>query len=707
MARARGLTPHFDMLAENTTTPLSTLQRTLEWIAPARGTPIEAWRQRILAAVLLALVVFGLVAYVPSVYIALAAREYAVVALDTVAYLGILATLLARRASYVLRASVLLGVSFLLAVFFLAGFGFWAAGFEWLMAFPILAAVLLGLRAGVLSVLASALVLLVIGALIPSGAFLWTTTLPAGLPNPTLMWIVNSVSVLLLTTLMTICVGVLFDGLGDEASARRIAEAEAARLATAVEQSDGIVVLLDTSCATRYANASAQTLLGVEPAEVLRAVCERVLHGEPWAGTLQATTPDGEPLPLSGTISPVRDERGAVQYLLATLRDVRRERALEQRLQQGQKLEAIGTLAGGIAHDFNNLLQPILLNTESVQQMLPASSPAQPLLDDVQQAAGSARALVRRILTFTRAMEHDRRPLDLSQLLQESERLLRTSLPPSVTLDTHLADDVIVQAEPGELQQLLLNLTTNAAHAMPDGGTITIAVSRETVAATPDSATTFDVGTEIAVITVHDTGSGMDEFTLARAFEPFFTTKGSGRGTGLGLAMVHGTVTALGGLIVPRSTPGLGTTMRVMLPIVRMPEPTVLAAPVPPAAARHRRVVLVDDDAAVLHATTRLLTRLGWEVEAFSEARAAAERLATQGPHVDLLITDLSMPDMSGLELAEHVRHHHPDLPIVLATGYLELNDVNATLDTHVDHLLAKPYTSAELQQALDATVAS
>jgi CheY-like chemotaxis protein len=396
-----------------------------------------------------------------------------------------------------------------------------------------------------------------------------------------------------------------------------------------------------------------------------------------------------------------------VQYLLATLRDVRREQALEQRLQHGQKLEAIGTLAGGIAHDFNNLLQPIVLNTESVQHMLSSDSPAQPLLEDVQQAAGSARALVRRILTFTRAMEHERRPLDLGALVRETERLLRTSLPPAITLDTQLASDVIVQAEPGELQQLLLNLTTNAAHAMPAGGTITIAVAQESIRLESDQAAGLALGAPVAVLTVRDTGVGMDGPTLTRAFEPFFTTKSSGRGTGLGLAMVHGTVTALGGVVVPQSEPGIGTNMRVLLPITPRPDtPSAHVAP-PMPSARKRRVVLVDDDTAVLQATTRLLMRLGWSVDAFSDARVAAERLAREADAADLLLTDLSMPGMTGLELADHVRHHHPNLPIVLATGYLEHDEMNATIGTRVDRLLTKPFTSRELQQALDAAIAT
>jgi two-component system, cell cycle sensor histidine kinase and response regulator CckA len=705
MAADRGPITDFSMPRPVVPQPSARLQQLLEWIAPAHGTPIEAWRHRILAAVLLALVVFGLVAYVPSVWIAWSMREVSVIALDTVAYLAIVATLLARRARYVWRASILVLLTALLAVFFLVGFGFFAAGFEWLMAFPILAAVLLGLRAGLRAVVASALLLLGLGLLIPTGVFPWAATIPPGLPTAGPMWIVNSASALLLTALTTISVGVLFDGLGNEASARLVAEAEAARLASAIEQSDGVVVLLDAQGTTHYSNASAQTLLGDSPSTALREASEHVLRGEPWAGTLLVTTPSGSPLPLSGTISPVRDEQGAVQFFLATLRDVRREQALEQRLQQGQKLEAIGTLAGGIAHDFNNLLQPIVLNTESVQLLLPPDSPAQALLDDVQKAASSARALVRRILTFTRAMEHDRRPLDLGALVRDTERLIRTSLPASVTMESQLEDGIIVLAEPSELQQLLLNLTTNAAHAIPGGGTITMAVTREIVHADTDLAVTFPIGTSLASLAITDSGTGMDAATLARAFEPFFTTKAPGRGSGLGLAMVHGTVTALGGVILPRSTPGRGTTMRVLLPIAGASAAAVAAAAPATPSAHRRRVVLVDDDAAVLQATTRLLQRLGWDVDAFTDPRAAATRLTDATTCPDLLMTDLSMPMMTGLELADHARRHHPMLPIVLATGYLEHDDMHAALGARVDQLLTKPFTSVELHRALDAAV--
>ena len=677
----------------------------LDWIAPMTGTPIEAWRRRILASVLFALVAFGLLAYVPSVYVAWQAGETGVIVIDTVMYAFMTGILLARNLAYRWRAIAVVLIPAILGVFFLAGFGFFAAGFEWVMIVPILAAVLLGLRTGLLALGAIALTLLVIGLAIPTGNLPWSNSMPGFMPPAHIMWVVNSVSVLMLAALATVAVGVLFDGLGDEASARRVAEVEALRLAAAVEQSDGLVALYAADGTLRFANQSARELLGPNAPEALRGLWPQVLGGTPWAGNLELPRAEGRPRPLSGSLSPVRAADGTVEHVLATLRDITRERALEQRLQQGQKLEAIGTLAGGIAHDFNNLLQPIVLNTEAVQASLPADASAQPLLDDVRHAADRARALVRRILTFTRAMEHERRPVSMAELLAETERLLRLTLPRTIQLATRADPTAIVYAEPAELQQVLLNLATNAVQAMPQGGRLDMTVSVEAAPTSGEWRDAFAGLGQVVHVTVRDTGLGMDMDTLQRAFDPFFTTKAPGRGTGLGLAMVHGTVTSLGGVVQPESAPGRGTTMRIVLPLAAPATPSDIVTPTPPRAPGHRRVLVVDDEAAVLHATARLLERHGWQVEAVTSAEDALDHLRAAATHFDCLLTDLSMPGLSGLELAEAARTLHPALPVVLATGYLDTDAAIGPDAGRVSAVLTKPFTSEALRRTLDQVV--
>jgi signal transduction histidine kinase/ActR/RegA family two-component response regulator len=675
---------------------LARLRSLIAWIAPASGSPIEMWRHRVLAAVLLGMAVFGALAYIPSVWLAVLAGERTVVLVDSIFYGLLLALLIARRLSYRVRAVSMVLLPYVLGVYFLAGFGFEAAGFPWLMAFPVLAAVLLDVRASALCVALMTVTLVVLGWLVARPAFPWA----AAMPNATQMWIVSSVSVVMLAGLLTLAIGVLFEGLSRETLRRVAAEREAEQLASAVDQSEGIVLLVEIDGRVAYTNRAAHEFAGERLRIDSLPQWPALVRGEAWAGPLQVERPDGNLL-LSGTMSPVRDQDGHVTQVLATLRDVRRERALELRLQQGQKLEAIGTLAGGIAHDFNNLLQPIVLNAESVQAQLPAEHAAQSLLTDIRQAAERARALVRRILSFSRGSDHERVALDLGELLEETEGLLRAVLPPSIALEVRSTRGVIVKGEPGELQQILLNLSTNAMHAMPEGGTLRLDVALLACATDADLAAAFPGVAQVACLSVIDNGRGMDAETLARAFEPFFTTKGPGRGTGLGLAMVHGTVSALGGAMQATSEPGRGTTMRVCLPLTDEAPAHRALTTVESGASRRRQVFVVDDEVAVLMATSRLLERLGWQVTRCSDPLDAARQLRTPTFAADCLMTDLSMPGMTGLQLASLAKSLHPSLPVVLTTGFLEHEELARAEQAGVWRVLRKPFTSSELQDVL------
>ncbi len=680
-----------------TDSTLARLRRTVAWVAPATGFAIESWRRRILAVVLVSMSVLGMLAFIPSVWLAWDQGERNVVIIDSIAYGVLLVVTLVRALPYAVRAGVVVTLPAVLGTYFLAGFGFEAAGFIWLMAFPIMGAVLLGLRTGVVCLIALLGVLLTMAQFIAQGAFPWANAMP----NAQVMWTVSTISIMMLCSLCTLSIGALFAGLGDEAAARMASERESERLALAVNQSGGLVLLADISGNIVYANTTARALLGNAFSLMSHVPWPDVLQGQSWAGSFDASLPGGDVITLSGTTSPVRDDGKSVTHVLATLRDVRRERALEARVQQGQKLEAIGTLAGGIAHDFNNLLQPIVLNTESVQAQLPATHGAQPLLHDIRQSAERARALVRRILTFTRSMEHERSPVDLVSLFTETERLLRSTLPANITVTMSSVPDVTVRGEAGEVQQVLLNLATNAAHAMPQGGVLQLDVGSVSTASDAVLRAAFPESDFVASLTVTDNGEGMSQETLARAFDPFFTTKGPGRGTGLGLAMVHGTVTALGGIVVPRSVVGVGTSMRVFLPLATAVHEPNVEAEVETSPDRRFRVMVVDDEPAVLAATTRLLMRLNWNVEGCLDPAEALARIRSGAVVVNCMLTDLSMPGMSGLELARAVHALRPSLPIILTTGYLEHSAMADAPDTGIVRVLPKPFSSKQLQQAL------
>jgi signal transduction histidine kinase/CheY-like chemotaxis protein len=654
------------------------------------------WRRRIFSALLLGVVALGMVAYIPGTWFAARFGDYDVVVLDTVVYGLVIVALLARGWSFKVRAGMLALLPAVLGAYFVLMYGLNAAGPVWLLTFPIFCATLIGRRSAIAATGFVALVYVVCAAAVARNLLPWAL----GQSDAFGMVVVSGGSSVLLAAALSLAITAIFDGLAHEAIARAAAEEASVRFARAVNQSDGLVLLLNVDGSIANANVAAHKLLATETVPWDQSPWTVVRQGEPWAGTCDWTLHDGSVLRLSGMISLIRDEHGDVTQYLATLRDVGRERFLETRLEQGQRLAAIGTLAGGIAHDFNNLLHPILSNTEAARAQLDDQSEAATYLDDIRQSAERARTLVRRILSYTRSEAAERKAIDLGELLTETDRLLRATLPQAVHLHCVSEPGVIVRAESGEIQQILLNLATNAAHAMPNGGTLRISATGAPVRDDAVLTSTFRGQRFVACLQVQDTGAGMDDETITRAFEPFFTTKSLGRGTGLGLAMVHGTVTALGGVIVPMSRPGVGTTMVIYLPLATATAQEPAPAGKPTRVPSADRILVVDDEATVLMATRRQLERLGWHVTALTDPTEAASLLAQPGVHFDCLMTDLAMPGMSGVQLASVAEQLHPELPVILTTGYLD-HELQPGDRYRIVAVLPKPFTSEELNDAL------
>jgi signal transduction histidine kinase/CheY-like chemotaxis protein len=374
--------------------------------------------------------------------------------------------------------------------------------------------------------------------------------------------------------------------------------------------------------------------------------------------------------------------------------EIERE-GLEAQLRQAQKLEAVGRLAGGIAHDFNNLLVPMLVYTEDVRSTLPHDSTEWQRLGDVLQSAERARSLVQRVLMFSRRTVVARAPVRVDAIVREAGSLLRAAMPPMIEIRYQLESaHAVVIADAAELHQVVMNLGTNAAYAMRGRtGHLTFQI---------DDAD--HEGVPLVRLRVIDTGTGMDAATLDRAFEPFFTTKPPGEGSGLGLAAVHGIVAELNGTITMASQPDRGTTVEILLPrhIERI-EPRAEGANAAPGVARgaRQRVLLVDDEPSVLAACQQLLDRLNYDVVACTHPVQALELLRAQPSAVDVLLTDQAMPQMTGPALAEAARQLRPDLPVVLATGFLDEAVRHAVEAIGIDQVLHKPYTVADLSAAL------
>jgi len=402
-------------------------------------------------------------------------------------------------------------------------------------------------------------------------------------------------------------------------------------------------------------------------------------------------------------ISLVALTSGARRLVCGIVVDMTERRQLEGQLRQAQKLEALGTLAGGIAHDFNNILTAILGNVEIARMEAPRGTPVHESLDEVHAAARRARDLVRRILTFSRPQDQSLRRVDPRAVVEEVARLLRATLPANVELRVQAPGDLpAILADASQVHQAVMNLATNAWQAMEGGpGRITLALNREALVSGELRPRGLEPGRYVRLDVV-DTGKGIDPALLERIFEPFFTTKGAGTGTGLGLAMVHGIMKAHRGAVTLESEPGRGTTFRLFFPIAPSgaAEDDALGPAARPAG-DGVRLLFVDDEAAIVRVVARSLERTGFRVTACGAPEQALVEFRRAPGAFDVVLTDLSMPGMSGLEFARAVLAERRDLPVILMSGRLTEADRQLAHELGVREVLSKPVTPDELADAV------
>jgi len=415
----------------------------------------------------------------------------------------------------------------------------------------------------------------------------------------------------------------------------------------------------------------------------------------------------GEPFPVEVSSRAIR--YAGHPAVLSIARDISErkrieaeKRKLETSLIKAQKLETIGTLAGGIAHDFNNILSPIIGYAEMIQLDVPGNSVLYENVQEILKAAGRARNLVQQILAFGRQGEQAVKPVQMRMVVKEVLTLLKATLPSTITVRQDIAAaPVVVHADPGRLHQVIMNLCTNAFHAMEDtGGTLT--VSLKSVDLEPTDVRRYP-GLEsgsYGQLSVSDTGSGIAANALPKIFDPYFTTKAPGKGTGLGLAVVHGIVTGYGGYISVYSEPGQGTTFHVFLPRVVLD-----AAPAKETSAAvpmgDERILLVDDEEQIVQMEKQMLERLGYDVSIRTSSIEALEAFRAQPHAYDLVITDMTMPNITGDKLSQKLKHVRPDIPIILCTGFSERISVQKAGDLGIRGFLFKPITRLDFAQKI------
>ncbi|RCK78424.1 MAG: multi-sensor hybrid histidine kinase [Candidatus Ozemobacter sibiricus] len=389
--------------------------------------------------------------------------------------------------------------------------------------------------------------------------------------------------------------------------------------------------------------------------------------------------------------------------------DVTEQLRLETKLRQAQKMEAIATLAGGIAHDFNNILTGILGFAELAAREIPAgSSPAQ-RLEAVLQAAHRAKELVGHILAFSRQSEQKRIPLNLHLVVQEVLALLRSALPATIEIRHSLEREGTVLADPTQMHQVLMNLCMNAFHAMQGKPSGLLEIGLRRVDLSPEQARLLPGLREgpHMVLSVSDTGCGMTPEILARIYDPYFTTKQEGEGTGLGLSVTHGIVQSHHGAIDVTSTPGVGTTFRIYLPIITEASPVVEAqTPIGDLPAGQERILFLDDEPPLVTLGESMLRTLGYQVEKFTEPLPALDRIRQDPAAFDLVVTDFYMPRLNGLDLARQIGQIRRDLPIIICSGTASPEFDKAAAEDQLSLVfLAKPYALRDLAEAVRRTL--
>ena len=494
---------------------------------------------------------------------------------------------------------------------------------------------------------------------------------------------------------------------------------------------------------TRYWNQASERLYGYCAAEAIgKSLLDLIIPPEMHAAVVGAVTEmidSGRPIPAAdltlrrkdGALVEVHSshvyldipgrqpEFYCIDFDLTERRESEAIQALLQsQLRESQKMEALGTLAGGVAHDFNNIVAAIIGNVELALDDVPANSPARTSLSEIRKASRRARDLVQQILAFSRRQLLERQVIQLEPVVEESARLLRATLPAGVELSLHVGAGVPnVLADATQIEQVLLNLCTNAWQAVQGLGHGCVSIRLEAHRGAPVSsrgaaeavaAATDKEPSLWARLTVRDNGQGMNDETLARMFEPFFTTKAPGKGTGLGLAVVHGILRDHDAVLEVQSAPGRGSCFSVFFPaVVGEPASAVsdAARPAPPprsAAPRGAHILYLDDDEMIAFLMERLLQRQGYRVTVFTQA---AQALAAVGDHTepfDLVITDYNMPGMSGLDFAGAVKVLRPDTPVAITSGYISEELRSQAPAAGVSELIYKPDTVEELFAAVD-----
>ncbi len=664
-------------------------------------------------------------------------------AAPTLLYLLIILTAFARNASYTLRASILIFVPYLVSLDSLLTYGIFSASRMLATLFVILAGLLFGVRSGVVALTVYLVTVAISSWLIVQGKIVVHPDAQTVSSLP-INWVAYILTFIFATCIIYYSIMFLIQSLtqqfknlrieGEEKDAARQAERETeANYRLLAENIHDVIWTRTMDGQLTYISPSVKQMRGFTSEELMSGesafggadentqIFAELMREEltlEASGTadpnrsraieLKATHVDGSVLNIEVVMSFLRDTDQKAIGILGVTRDITERKKLEYQLQQAQKMEAVGTLAGGIAHDFNNILHALLGFCEAARvSVYEDKTRLTECLDGIESSGKRAASLVKQLLTFSRAEETDREVVDLVPIIKESLKLLQSTLPSTIEFQIDLANNPNpVLADSTQIHQIILNLGINAAQAMEEtGGTLRITMKNVSLDEPVITTTsTLDVGRYV-LLAVEDTGCGIEPDHQDRVFEPFFTTKKQGEGTGIGLATTHGIVSSMGGAIKLESKIGVGTVFKVYFPqsleqSVEQDESDHQQSPDPHGVGH---ILFVDDEASIAKVATMLLIGRGFTVETFVDSKEALEAFESNPEAFSVVVTDLTMPNLTGFDLAKRIRSIDPTIPILMTSGRIETNSEE---HTDVTEMLRKPIDINDLVDAINRCTA-
>ncbi len=516
-------------------------------------------------------------------------------------------------------------------------------------------------------------------------------------------------------------VGILRDISERKEAERALRESEEMFKALA-EKSQDVIIRYNPLSEQTYANPAFMKLTGIQLDDILYKTHAQLADKFPhlgftpeliklWNDSIQKTFERGQSmriefdfrgLTFDWILIPEKSHEGEVVSVMTSARDITELKLLHQKLNQAHKMEAIGTLSGGIAHDFNNILSPIIMGTEMVLAKTDDKNPDKGILRKVIQAAIRAKELVQQILNFSRHDDEEKRSMRLIPIIKETLTLIRATLPSSIEIKQNIiAEDDIIWGNPIQIHQVIMNLCTNAFHAMKEkGGILEIEITNEIID-TKEVAQSNDLKPENFIkLFIKDTGHGMSAETIDNIYDPFFTTKARGEGTGMGLSVVHGIIKSHDGFIHVESAVDKGTTFHILIPCKKKEfsekKEDILQPPF-----GSERILFIDDEEAIINIYSRAITKLGYKVDTRTDALGAMELLQKDPYLYDLVITDQTMPKLTGAELSKKILEIRKNMPIILCTGFSEKITPKNFQQLGIRGLLMKPIAQLEMAQAI------